>query len=128
MNYPSRNLLLIYFLSISLVLSPFWALGIDESKHELAATVGDFLNPDSWFDAVKKNITIPLSKNQEVKIPSPQEALKGISPQLQEINKGVKEEAGVDLAKLIGWLARALKVFFQIIVNLLEAVANSFGP
>lgn len=120
-----KELYITYLLAVVLALSPFVAFGVAEDKKEFAATVGELLNPDAWFKALKENITIPISKDQEVKIPTPEEALKEASPQLQEVNRGVKEEVGIDFAKFIGWFAKVLKVFFQIIVNLLEQVSEA---
>lgn len=120
-----KELYIPYFLAVMLALSPFVAFGVVEERKEFAATVGELLNPDTWFKALKENITIPISKDQEVKIPTPEEALKEASPQLQEVNKGVREEVGIDFAKFIGWFAKVLKVFFQIIVNLLEQVSQA---
>lgn len=120
-----KELYITYFLAVALALSPFVAFGVTDSRPEFAATVGELLNPDTWFKALKENITIPISKDQEVKIPTPEEALKEASPQLQEVNKGVREEVGIDFAKFIGWFAKVLKVFFQIIVSLLEQVSNA---
>lgn len=120
-----KELYITYLLAVVLALSPFVAFGVAEDKKEFAATVGELLNPDAWFKALKENITIPISKDQEVKIPTPEEALKEASPQLQEVNRGVKEEIGIDFAKFIGWFAKVLKVFFQIIVNLLEQVSEA---
>lgn len=125
MNRFKKELYITYLLAVMLALSPFVAFGVAEERKEFAATVGELLNPDTWFKALKENITIPISKDQEVKIPTPEEALKEASPQLQEVNKGVREEVGIDFAKFIGWFAKVLKVFFQIIVDLLEQVSNA---
>jgi len=113
--------------------SPLVSFGIEEAKNELAATVGSLLNPDEWFKAFKKNITIPTSgpagqdKGKEITVPTPEEALREAAPKLQEINVGVREEVGIDLAKFIGWFAKVLKVLFQIVVSLLEQVSMAMG-
>ncbi len=126
MNFiQDKKLLVTYFLAMMLALTPFVSFGVGDARKELATTVGDLLNPDTWFKALKENITIPISKDQQVKVPTPEQALKDASPKLQEVNKGVKDETGIDFAKFIGWFARVLKVFFQIIVNLLEQVSES---
>jgi hypothetical protein len=88
----------------------------------------DLLNPSKLFDVLKRNITIPISTDQSVQIPTPEQALEQSSPQLQEVNKDVKEETGIDLAKFIGWFAGMLKLLFQIIVDLLDNVSKSLDP
>ncbi len=125
--FKNKNLLAVYFLSVMLTLAPFLSLGFADTKSGFAITAGELLNPDKWFEILKENITIPISKDQEVKIPNPEEALKESSPKLQEINKGVKEEVGIDFAKFFGWIAKVLKAFFQVIINLLEALSKAFG-
>lgn len=125
MGNPKSKLAIIYFISVALALTPLISFGFSFSQKGLAATVGDLINPDKWFNALKQNITIPLSKDQEVKIPTTSDVLKEASPKLKEINIGVKEETGIDLSKFLSWLAKILKVFFQIIVNLLEKVSET---
>lgn len=122
----------VYFpLTVILLTVPFIGLGasLDFKKEYAAQTIpiNDFINPDKWFDILKRNITIPISKENIVSIPTPEEALKQSSPQLREIGRGVQEETGIDLAKFIGWMAKTLKLFFQIVINLLENVARSFS-
>ena len=63
-----------------------------------------------------------------MEIPKPEEALKDASPKLQEVNKNVKEETGIDLGKFISWMVKVLKLFFRFVVDILEAVANSLNP
>ncbi len=100
----------------------------EDARPELSVDhLTDFLNPDKWFDILKRNITIPISKEKTVNIPTPEEAIRQSSPQLHEIGRGVREETGIDLAKFIGWMAKVLKLFFKVIVDLLETVARSFG-
>lgn len=137
MNNKARNksLWIVGFLSLMLAFAPFVGLGVTEVKNEFAAAATELLNPDRWFEMLKRNITIPLpnfsadksKKGEEVKIPTPEEALKEASPQLQEVSRGVREETGIDLAKFIGWSAKVLKVFFQVIINLLEQVSKAMG-
>lgn len=93
-----------------------------------AAETSSLLNPDKLFEAIKKNITIPLPAGQKVEIPKPEDALKNASPKLQEVNKDVKEETGIDLGKFISWMAKVLKLFFRFVVDILEAVANALSP
>lgn len=94
-----------------------------------ATETGSLLNPDKLFEAIKKNITIPLPTGQQkVEIPKPEDALKNASPKLQEVNKDVKEETGIDLGKFISWMAKVLKLFFRFVVDILEAVANALNP
>jgi len=121
-------LLIIYLLPAMLILAPTLSLASAHPQYELAATVGDLLNPNKWFEALKKNITFPISKEQEVKIPRPEEALKEAAPKLKEVNQQVKEETGIDFAKFIGWSAKVLKAFFQVIINLLEQVSQALSP
>lgn len=118
-------------ISVLLPLLPFIGLGAGDLKKEYAAaavSTSNLLNPDRWFEILKRNITIPISQDQIINIPTPEESLKQTAPQLKEIGRGVKEETGIDLPKFIGWFAKVLKVFFQIIVDLLETVARSFDP
>ncbi|QQG45287.1 MAG: hypothetical protein HYW89_04810 [Candidatus Sungiibacteriota bacterium] len=122
-----NNLLYIWSLAMLLALTPFASFGIEETKKEFAATVNELLDPNKWFELFKKNITIPISPNEQIEIPTPEEALKKSSPQLKEVSRGVKEETGIDLAKFIGWSAKVLKVFFQVIVDLLEQVSKALG-
>ncbi len=91
----------------------------------LSSKTSSVLDPDTWFNAVKKNITVPVSTSSSIDVPSPEKALKDVSPKLKEINEGVREEIGVDFAKLIGWFAKVLGVVFQIVVNVLQAVAGA---
>lgn len=85
----------------------------------------NILTPDAWFNALKKNITIPLAPDKTVIPPTPEEALQSISPQLKEINQNIKDSIGIDFAKFVAWIARALTIFFQIIINILQSVSNS---
>ena len=112
--------------------SPFiFAEAEVNTNKEFAGIAAEILNPDKLFEALKKNITIPTTpvlekvEGESVVIPSPEKALKEASPKLQEVNKDIKEETGVDFAKLIGWFASVLKVFFLTVVNLLETVSQA---
>lgn len=92
----------------------------------------NFLNPDKLFEALKKNITLPIpsatSTADKIEVPSPGQALEKASPKLQEVNRSVREETGIDLAKFIGWFAKMLKVFFLTIVDILEKVSSALKP
>lgn len=135
----SKKILLIYLVSVTIPLLPFISLGLvrvpvalgaeDLQKEYAAAAVStsNLLNPDKWFEVLKRNIIIPISKEQVIKIPTPEESLRQTAPQLKEISRGVREETGIDLAKFIGWFAKVLKFFFQVIVDLLETVARSLS-
>ena len=126
----SKKIIWVYFISVTIPLFPFISLGAGDLKKEYAAaavSTRELLNPDKWFEVLKRNITIPISKEQVIKIPTPEESLKQSAPKLKEIGRGVKEETGVDLAKFIGWFAKVLRLFFQIVVDLLDTVAKSFG-
>ncbi len=87
----------------------------------------EFLNPDKIFEALKENITIPLPNTSidNTPVPSPEQALEKASPKLREVNQEVQNETGIDFAKLIGWFAKVLRVFFLTIVNILETVAQA---
>jgi len=91
------------------------------------AATDSILNPDTWFKTMRENITIPIpmSSGTQVKLPTPENALKQAAPKLQIINKKISEETGIDLAKFIGWFAKILRAVFMIIFNLLETVAKS---
>lgn len=126
----SKITIWIYFLSVILPFVPFISLGAWDLKKEYttaAISANDLLNPDRWFEVLKRNITIPISQDQMINIPTPEESLRQTSPQLKEIGRGVREETGIDLAKFIGWFAKVLKVFFQVVVDVLEKVAGSFS-
>lgn len=125
-DQKQKVLYILCFLALSLAAS--------QSKAETSTptlptpSVRDLLNPDSWFRALKQNITIPISEDQLIKpitLPKPEETLQEVSPTLQQVNKDVREETGIDFAKFIGWFAGVLKVLFQIIVNILEAVSKA---
>lgn len=111
--------------------APIFAYAEDSSVKQRAGIASEILNPDKLFESLKKNITIPAAPilekaaGETSALPSPEKAIKDASPKLQEVNKDVKEETGVDFAKLIGWFARVLKVFFLTVVNLLETVSQA---
>ncbi len=112
---------------IVLPLLPFLVYGGADTRRELALTVGEFLDPNRWFDALKQNITIPLGKDQEISLPTPEKALGDASPKLQEVNREVREETGIDFAKFIGWTAKILGAFFNFVVELLERVSGALA-
>ena len=96
---------------------------------EFAGITADILNPDKLFEVLKKNVTIPLPENKEgITLPNPDQALKDASPKLQEVNKDIQQETGVDFSKLISWFAKVLKLFFLTIVDILDKVSNSLKP
>lgn len=119
-----RSYSLIFILSV-LFLAPPAVLG-NEPEYGFAATVtlGEILNPDKWFEAFKKNITLPLSTSTEIKIPTTEDVLDRASTTLRGINEDIREEVGIDFGKFVGWSARVLKLFFQVITNILEQVAK----
>lgn len=98
------------------------------AEPQYAGALADILNPDKLFDSLKRNITIPVGPDEKIEIPTPEQALQQSSPKLQEVNKDVKTETGIDLAKFISWFAKVLKLFFQIIVDLLDNVAKALDP
>lgn len=93
---------------------------------QFAASIGEFLKPETWFGVLKKNITIPVL-DEKITVPTPAEALEGASSTLRDINKDIKEEVGIDFAKFFGWFARVLKTFFQVIVNLIETISKTLS-
>lgn len=117
----------VVFISITTISSvPFVVHGKEgNTVAGFATTVGELLNPDKWFEILKKNISFPITKKTEVKVPTPEEALDEASSTLRDINKDIREEVGIDFAKFFGWFAKVLKVFFQIIVNLFEAMSKT---
>lgn len=127
MGNPKSKLAIIYFISVALVLAPFISFGQNSGKNGFATVTGDLLNPDKLFEVLKNKITLPLFKGKEVNLPTTSDALKEAAPQLKEISSGIKEETGIDLSKFLSWIAKILKVFFQIIINLLEQVSKTLG-
>ena len=90
----SKKIIWVYFISVTIPLLPFISLGAGDLKKEYAAaavSTRDLLNPDKWFEVLKRNITIPISKEQVIKIPTPEESLKQSAPKLKEIGRGVKD-------------------------------------
>ena len=83
-------------------------------------------DPNRVLESFKQNITIPFNLPQSgEKLPAPDEALKKFSPQLQEINKGVQEETGVDFAKFLRWITKVFTAIFRIITTILETFAGA---
>lgn len=111
--------------SVVLVLMPFAYIQAHENDSQPASALGNILNPDKFFNALKQNITIPISGGKGVILPSATETLEGVSPKLQKINTDVNEETGINLSKFIGWFAKILKAFFQIIIDLLEKISGA---
>lgn len=93
---------------------------------QFAASVGEFLKPETWFGVLKKNITLPVL-DEKITVPTPAQALEDASSTLRDINKDIKEEVGIDFAKFFGWFARVLKAFFQVIVNLIETISKTLS-
>lgn len=98
----------------------------ENSKLQFAAMVGDLLKPEKWFEVLKKNITIPVL-DEEINIPTPTKTLEDASSTLRDINKDILEETGIDFAKFFSWIAKVLKVFFQIIINLIETISKTLS-
>lgn len=111
--------------SVALALIPFTYILADDNESQPATALGNILNPDKLFDALKQNVTIPISGDKDINLPSATEALESVSPKLQEINTDVNEETGINLSKFISWFAKILKAFFQFIVNLLERMSEA---
>ncbi len=129
-NYIPKAIITFIFISIAIISgTPFMVQGEDGNRTaSFAATVGELLNPDKWFEVFKKNITFPITKDTEVKVPTPEEALQGASSTLRDINKDIRDEVGIDFAKFFGWFAKVLKVFFQIIINIIETISKTLTP
>ena len=127
MGNSKGKLTRIYLISVALALTPFVSFGQDSGKNGFAAVTKDLLNPDKLFEVLKNNITLPLFKEKGVNLPTTSDALKEAAPKLKEISSGIKEETGIDLSKFLSWFAKILKVFFQIIINLLEQVSKILG-
>lgn len=87
----------------------------------------DFFSPERLFDSFKRNITIPVPFGGKIELPQPQRALEDAAPKLREINRDIREETGIDFAKFIGWAAEMLRIFFAVVVNLMEKVAGSLA-
>ena len=85
------------------------------------------LSPERLFDALKKNITIPVPFGEGVEVPTPEKIFQDASPKLKEINRDIREEAGIDFAKFIGWAARVLKTFFAVVIDLMEKVSGALA-
>lgn len=100
---------------------------------DFGGAVIDVVNPLSWFDLlgrIEKNFLkqVPNVPGIEgIELPTPEEALKRVSPKLKEINVNVHEETGVDFAKFLGWLARVLRSFASVFIGLLETVSESLN-
>jgi hypothetical protein len=129
---PIKAIYLSGIVVLAVAASPFiFAEAEVNADKEFAGIAADILNPDKLFEALKKNITIPTSpalektEGDSITLPTPKEALKDASPKLQEVNKDIKDETGIDFAKFIAWFARVLKVFFLTVVDLLETVSGA---
>ncbi len=126
--YTRHLLVSIKWLAAAILLLPLSVNAFYVKGDGFSATViGEIINPDRWFDTLKQNITIPVSGQENLNIPIPQEALKSASPKLAEINKEIQEEVGIDFAKFFGWLAKILKIFFQFIISLIESLSKALG-
>lgn len=104
------------------------AVFISAPLHVVFAQDQNLLNPNRWTELLKQNITIPFDVPQkDEKLPTPEDALKTFSPQLQELNKGVQEETGIDLAKFLRWITKVFTAIFRIITTILETFASALG-
>jgi len=126
-NFIHKTIVTSIFIAVATIASaPFIVHGEERNTTTgFASTAGEILNPDKWFEVFKKSITFPITKDTEIKVPTPKEALEGASSTLRDINKDIQNEVGIDFAKFFGWFAKVLKIFFQIIVDLLEQVSNA---
>ncbi|OGZ98540.1 MAG: hypothetical protein A3C07_01155 [Candidatus Sungbacteria bacterium RIFCSPHIGHO2_02_FULL_47_11] len=93
-----------------------------------AAEEKNFFDPNRLLESFKQNITIPFNVPKiEEKLSTPQQTLERFSPQLQEINTGVREEIGIDFAKFVGWISKVFTSIFRIFTTILEAFSGSLG-
>lgn len=131
MRSPFHNPPLMYLFAVLLALGPlvWWGGGeVGVLPHQqLAATAGDFLRPEEIFRMLRENMTIPIPFGQEIEIKPPQEAVQEISPQLKGFNKEVREEVGIDFAKLTSWFARVLRYIFDGVINIFEGLSQALG-
>ena len=81
------------------------------------------LNPDELFKALRENITVPLTPSTTFTLPTPQQSLKDaeqFKPKIDEINKEVQKESGVDLKKFTTFIAKITITIFKVIISVLE--------
>lgn len=124
---------LTYAIFMALALAPSIALGFSYAQDGYAAITAEFLNPDKLFKELKKNVTIPIFQEgseikvstTSLKVPTTSDVLKEASPKLKEINTDVREETGIDLSKFLSWFVKILKIFFQLVVDILEKVSQA---
>ncbi|GEM_PF-6208246 len=77
-----------------------------------------------------ENLLTPIKQNLQIGTATPpgsQQIIDKNAPQLRELNQKVKTNIGVDLGKLIGWLAQFLQRVFQFIVTLLNALSRALS-
>ena len=116
-------------LLVSLLILGFLLASSGVAQINLAAAGNNILNPDTLFDALRRNITIQIpNSSTTVELPTPEQALSQSSTTLRGYSSDIKEETGVDLPKFIGWFAKMLTLFFRVIVDLLESVSRTLSP
>lgn len=85
------------------------------------------LNPDKFFEELRKNITIPISSTTEINIPSPEQSIKDaakLRPKIDELTKTVEEESGVNIKKLFTFLAKMTIGIFKTVILTLESLIS----
>lgn len=116
-------------LLVSLLILGLLLASSGTAQINLAAAGNNILNPDTLFDALRRNITIQIpNSSTTVELPTPEQALSQSSTTLRGYSSDIKEETGVDLPKFIGWFAKMLTLFFRVIVDLLESVSRTLSP
>src|SRR3989338_8998869 len=116
-------------LLVSLLILGFLLASSGVAQINFAAAGNNILNPDTLFDALRRNITIQLpNSSTTVELPTPEQALSQSSTTLRGYSSDIKEETGIDLPKFIGWFAKMLTLFFRVIVDLLESVSRTLSP
>lgn len=130
MYKSEANIVILFFLVVAMALSPFWGLGFfsaldSTSRKDLAAAAAEFLSPSDFFDSIKQNFSIfPLDNRAS----SSQQRKEGISQypssKIQEINRSMEEETGVNLPKFLRWCARSIGSFFSLFGDLLKKIGG----
>ena len=104
--------------------TPFFSLANSVSDYyNKPPQTASLLNPDELFKALRENITVPLTPDTTITLPTPQQSLKDaekLKPKIDEINKEVQEESGVDLKKFTSFIAKITITIFKVIISVLE--------
>jgi len=113
-----------YFFLFFVLFTPFFSLANSVSDYyNKPLQTASLLNPDELFKALRENITVPLTPDTTITLPTPQQSLKDaekLKPKIDEINKEVQEESGVDLKKFTSFIAKITITIFKVIISVLE--------